>query len=533
MKKTLLHTAVAVSFLFLSQLSVAQSPNLGTAANFVLFATTGAVSNTGISHVTGNVGTNNGSSTAFGNVDGVMHDNDGASAQCAADVLTAYGQLNAKIPTFFPAALMGGGQKLNAGIYKIATSATLNGILTLDGQNNANAEFIFQIQGAFSAAALSQVVLTNGAQACHVFWKVEGLISLATGTKMKGTMIANNSAIVTYTGVEVEGRLLSTTGAVTVAGITAALPIGCGSAVLNGPTAPNLYTNACYAFFSANGSVTNTGVSTITGDIGTNVGLSVGFAAINVTGAIHAIPDVSTARAASDLLLTYGYMNTLSADIKLLYPVQFGRNLTLTPHTYLMESACVFTDSLYLNAQGNANAVFVIKINGALSTSTYAKVLLLNGAQAKNVYWLVQGAVEINGYSEFKGTIIANNGAINFKSLCKLEGRALTTMGALATAAITTNASPVCSQTAVASLNSVESATFYPNPMSTSMILTLADASAYNSQLSIFNALGKTVVNQTISEKTTTINTNFPGGIYFYKLVGNDKTVQSGKLISE
>jgi hypothetical protein len=44
-----------------------------------------------------------------------------------------------------------------------------------------------------------------------------------------------------------------------------------------------------------------------------------------------------------------------------LYPVQFGNNLVLTPHTYLMEAAAVLTDSVYLNAQGNANAVFVKK----------------------------------------------------------------------------------------------------------------------------------------------------------------------------
>ena len=59
----------------------AQAPTLGTAADFVLFTSVGAVSNTGFSHLTGHVGTNSGSSTAFGNVDGVMHDGDGASAQ--------------------------------------------------------------------------------------------------------------------------------------------------------------------------------------------------------------------------------------------------------------------------------------------------------------------------------------------------------------------------------------------------------------------------------------------------------------------
>ncbi|HSH66474.1 MAG TPA: ice-binding family protein, partial [Bacteroidia bacterium] len=140
--------------------NVAQAPALGAAANFVLFSTDGAVSNTGTSQLTGNVGTNNGSSTAFGNVNGVMHDNDTASIRCATDLLIAYKQLDAAIPAFFPAQLLGNGQVLTAGIYSISGTTSLNLSLTLDGQGNSNAVFIFQIQGAFSTNASAQVILT-------------------------------------------------------------------------------------------------------------------------------------------------------------------------------------------------------------------------------------------------------------------------------------------------------------------------------------------------------------------------------------
>ena len=54
--------------------------------------------------------------------------------------------------------------------------------------------------------------------ACNVFWKVEGLVSMSSGTTMRGTIIANNAAIEMNTGDTLEGRALSTTGAVTVAG---------------------------------------------------------------------------------------------------------------------------------------------------------------------------------------------------------------------------------------------------------------------------------------------------------------------------
>lgn len=436
--KTKLLLAMSAVFLMMSAfVSYGQAPDLGTASNFVLFSSNGAVGNSGISQLTGDVGTNNGSSTAFGNVNGVMHDGDLASAQCAADLLIAYNQLNSTIPGFFPAPLLGNGQILTAGVYSISSAATINLDLILDAQNNPNAVFIFKIQGSLSTNANTKVKLINGALACNVFWKVEGLISMGTGTSMKGTVIANNAAIIMSAGDTLEGRALSTTGSITIDGIWAYTPIGCGSPVLYGPSAPELASAACYAIFSSDGAVANSGTSTITGDVGTNVGLTTGFNALDVTGTIHPIADGSTAAAAADLLTAYTYLNLLPYDIELLYPAQFGRNLVLTPHSYILNAATVLTDTLYLNALGNANAVFFIHINGALSTSTYSKVILMNGAQSKNVYWEVNGAVDLNDYSMMKGTIVCNNGAASLNTGVNLDGRLLLTTGTLTTNAIT------------------------------------------------------------------------------------------------
>ncbi|MFA4862935.1 MAG: ice-binding family protein [Bacteroidales bacterium] len=538
MKTQLLNVLTAVILPLIPILNFAQAPPLGTAAEFVLFSSVGAVSNTGISQLTGNVGTNSGSSTGFGNVNGVMHDNDGASAQCAADLLIAYNQLNSTVPTFFPAPLLGNGQILNAGVYSISGEATLNLDLTLNAQGNANAVFIFQIQGAFSTNAFSKVHLINGALACNVFWKVEGLVSMAAGTTMRGTVIANNAAINMNTGDTLEGRALSTTGAITVDGVLAYTPIGCGSPYLTGPTAPALASTECYAIFSSDGPVTNTGITYVTGDIGTNVGLTTGFDPLLVTGTIHPIPDASTAQCAADLLDVYNYLNTLPYDIELLYPAQFGNNLVLTPHTYLMNAAATFTDTLYLNAQGNANAVFVIQINGALSTSTYSKVILINGTQEQNVYWMVEGAVDINEYSVFRGTIICNNGAISLNNGVTLDGRSLTTTGALNTSAITATMPPGCNPTGIApfdAANTNEAVTIYPNPFSTSTTIMINDASQIKEvELRMYNVLGKEVMNTTLTKQLTTLETsNLPSGIYFYKVISNNKIIQSGKLVSQ
>lgn len=533
MNKLILLAALA-ALMFYAPKTNAQAPVLGTASGFALFSTNGAVSNTGFSHLTGNVGTNNGSSTNFGNVDGVMHDADGTTANAAAALTIAYNQLNAAIPNFFPAPLLGNGQTLNAGTYAIGQSATLDNTLTLDGQGNPNAVFIFKVQGSFSSSAGAQVLLTNGAVACNVFWKIEGLVDLATNTVMKGTIVANNAAIILNSGVSLEGRALSTTGAVTVSGVTVTMPLGCGIPVLTGPAAPALNSVACYTVFSGNGEVTNTGVSFVTGDVGSNVGLTTGFQTANVTGTVHPNPDVSTAQCAADLSDVYLYLNTLPVDIELLYPAAFGQDLVLTPHTYLMNAATVLNGNIVLNAQNNPDAVFVIKIVGALSTSTYASVILQNGAQAKNVFWKIDGATSLNDYANFKGTVIGNNGAVILNTGVTVEGRILSTSGGITTFGINAEMTPGCGALSTSSNSyTTAKAQLYPNPFSDLLHVTKAEFNTTVSELRIYNSLGAQVLQTSLTAHTSTIPMALPSGIYYYKLSAADGTVQSGKLISK
>lgn len=534
-----LQKIMAAPFLLMPMLALAQAPTLGSAADFALFSTAGAVTNSGISQVTGNVGSNNGSSTGFGNVNGGMHDMDGVSALCAADVLIAYNQLNGTIPTGNLAPLLGNGVTLTAGVYAVSGAATLGGTLTLDGLNNPNAVFIFQIQGSLSAGAGTRVMLTNGALACNVFWKVEGLVSVASGSVMRGTIIANNAAIELNTGDTLEGRALSTAGAVTIDGALVYTPIGCGSPVLNGPMAPTLGTVECYAIFSGDGSVTNSGITTVLGDVGCNTGPTTGFDSLLVNGTIHPLPDGSTAACAADLLLMYQQMNLMATDIELLYPIQFGRNLVLTPHAYLLDAATTLTDSVYLNALGNPNAVFVMKINGAFTAAANSKVLLINGADAKNVYWLVEGAADINNYSIFNGTILCNNGALGaFNTGVVINGRVLTTAGALTTTAI--DANPVitpgnCGPVGIPAdaMHADDEVLVYPNPFVVGQSLMVEQLAQRQTSLRMYNAMGAEVLNQTLTQGTQSIATqNLAAGIYFYKVLENDRLLQSGKLIA-
>ena len=444
MNNKLLNALIFWTVFYVPNILLAQ-PTLGTAANYILFTTTGAVSNTGISQYTGNVGTNNGAIAGFGNVDGQMHNGDGSSAAAAADLLNAYNQIEVLMQTASHAVLLGGGETLNAGVYQLNGGVTLNLVLTLDGQGDPNAVFVFRIDGGtFSSTANAEVVLINGAKACNVFWSVEGAVNIGSGTKMKGTIIANNAALDLNSGVTLEGRALSTTGAVMATNTLAYMPLGCGVPILTGPTAPALASTACYALFSSSGLLANSGVTNVTGDIGTNFGTASGYNPVNVTGTIHATPDASTATCATDLTNVYTSLNALPHDIELLYPAQFGNDLVLTPHTYLLTGPTVFTKDLYLNAQDNVDAVFVLKFNGAVSTSPNARIILTNGALAKNVYWVVEGALNIGLSSTMKGTIVVNGGEITLNDGTILDGRAMTRLGNINTTNNTVNTTTSC-----------------------------------------------------------------------------------------
>ena len=443
MRKNLFKLSLAFSMLF-PVFAIGQTITLGTASNFVLLTGVGAVTNSGtgyLTHLTGHVGSNSGPSTGFGNVDGGMHDGDVVSSAATTDLNIAYGQLNTATATSSHTATLGVGETLSTGVYAIATAATLNGTLILDGGGVSSSKFIFQINGTFSTGANAKVILINGALACNVYWKTEGMVSVGNNTTMRGTIVAHNAAIAFGTQDSLEGRALSTNGAITLNSLTAFTPIGCGSPILTGPTAPTFGAVSGFALFSSIGPVTNSGaISYVTGDIGTNLGLTTGYNPLYVVGTIHPVPDAATALAAPALAVAYGQLNALPNDIILLYPAIFGHNLVLTPHTYLLDAATSFTDTVYLNAQGNKNAVFVIKINGALSTISGAVVKLINGAKAKNVYWKVEGAVSLANNTTFQGTIVANNGAIDITAGAKFYGRALTTTGALNTSGDSINA---------------------------------------------------------------------------------------------
>lgn len=333
----------------------------------------------------------------------------------------------------------GAGQTITPGVYNIAGLTTISDNLFLDGQNNPNAFFIFRINGQLVSAANAKVRMINGAQACNVFWRVEASsINLAAQTFMSGNLITNSGAISFASKDTLQGRAFAkTAGAITTDGVFAYIPTGCGEPLPAGPARPNVGTTAsCYTLFTTSGGVTNTGTSNVTGDIGTNNGAVGGFGPPSVvTGTIRSAPpsNPSTSNCAADIATLYNNLSALTPDITLNTPTEFGRDLILTPHTYLLNGATSLTDSVFLNSQGLTNAVFVIQINGAFTAAATSRVKLINGTQAKNVFWVIKNNAATWGTNaKFNGNLVAA-GALSIASGDSVNGKLFTTTGAITT----------------------------------------------------------------------------------------------------
>lgn len=198
---------------------------LGTAAPFAVLAGTPAITNTGASTITGDVGIAPALAvTGFppGIISGAVHKGDAVAIQAKSDLATAYTDAAGRPSTATHATL--GGLTLVGGVYT-AGGATLGltGTLTLDAQNDPNAVWIFQATSDLVTASSSTVRIINGGSACNVFWQVTSSATLGSGSTFVGTILALTS-ITMANGVSVDGRALARNGDVTLINDTITRP---------------------------------------------------------------------------------------------------------------------------------------------------------------------------------------------------------------------------------------------------------------------------------------------------------------------
>jgi len=223
---------LSISTLLFSFHGIQGQINLGTAANFILFTSVGAIDNVGPSVFTGDVGTNVGAITGFppGIVNGSFEQANTTTLIAAEDVETAYNNLTSTPCDSMLGTLLGGGQILTANTYCVSAAATLTGELILDGENNPNSIFILKIDGVLDAIGNSEIVLVNSTMISNVFWQINGAVNIGSNAIFNGAIVANG-ALSFALGAQLNGNGLTRSGAISTLETEGALSTDSGMPV--------------------------------------------------------------------------------------------------------------------------------------------------------------------------------------------------------------------------------------------------------------------------------------------------------------
>lgn len=172
--------------------------------------------------------------------------------------------------------------------------------------------------------------------------------------------------------------------------------------------------------------VTNTGPSTISGDVGVSPGNAItGFPAGKILNGTQHKADALALQAQTDL--TTAYNDAAGRTPATVVPVDLGGK-TLTAGVYKATSALGLTGTVTLNAAGDTSAIFVFQAGSTLITASSSSVRLTGGAQACNVFWQVGSSATLGTNSTFVGTVMALTSA-SVQSGATVAGRVLARNG--------------------------------------------------------------------------------------------------------
>ncbi len=220
-----------------------------------------------------------------------------------------------------------------------------------------------------------------------------------------------------------------------VLGIASAVSIGTSGAAIESvmalATNVDLDTAASFGVL-AGSTVTNTGMTTVNGNLGVWPGTAVtGFPPGIVNGTVNAGNAVAMT-AQGDLTTAYNFAAGQPCGDNLTGQDLGG--LSLTPGVYCFNSSAQLTGALTLNAQGDPNAVFIFQIGSTLTTASASSVNFVNGGAATNganLYWQVGSSATLGTTTAFAGNILAS-ASITLTTGADIQcGRALAINGAV------------------------------------------------------------------------------------------------------
>ena len=323
--------------------------------------------------------------------------------------------INATLVTVFPTL------NFSSVAASVGDSAVYTGSFA-GGSGNAYAGYSFIVAGFANAG-------NNGNFACTA--STATTLTLVNAHAVAETHVALANQVPQYTDTNVfPGKSYSYEITAVSGGVESADSLGIESApVPYGPTPVAPVVSGFDNFMVLAGStITNAGDTSVSGDIGTYPGTSItGFPPGTISGVFHYADYVAAAGEAAaqqlyNALMLMTSAQTVSGDLG---------GQTLLPGVYTSSSTLGVTGILTLDAQGDPNAVWVFQLGSALTTAaSNSAIVLINGAQASNVYWQVGSSATLGTDTTFAGTIVAQV-SITANTGANIAGRLFAITGAV------------------------------------------------------------------------------------------------------
>ncbi|MGW3624163.1 ice-binding family protein [Streptomyces sp. NPDC000880] len=317
-----------------------------------------------------------------------------------------------------PAGPLAGGDTVTlVGLGLYTTSEVRFGTQAAAFTVDSDAHLTVTVPAALSAGLVAVTVRTRGGIAGGVPYTYLGPPSITVVTLDSGPVDGGNLVVITGTAFSyttsvsfggtpaISYRIASDTEINALVPAGALGPANVSVATLGGTTtASGAYTYLGRFAVLGGESVTNTGLSSVTGDLGVSPGVSItGFPPGQVNGTIHNA-DADAVQAHADLIATYDNAAGRIPDAGITGDIG---GLTLTPGVYNAASSIGLTGTLTLDAQGNRNAEWIFQIGSTLTTATASRVLLINGATARNVIWQIGSSATLGTDTAIAGRILA------------------------------------------------------------------------------------------------------------------------------
>ncbi len=347
------------------------------------------------------------------------------------------------------------GQILVPGVYSISGDATLaDGNLVLDGSGVTDATWIFIVDGYLNVSGSSSVVLTGGAEARNVTWRVLYDATIgdpgsppAKRCDFSGTILAGQTITINRTSM-LTGRALASMSSLTYHysydefGYSETPYYYCylyGSVSIL-PTLPPVLSDAAGYCLLSSGTISNDafyGSSSIGGDVGTTAlsGPPPTYVPDKITGIVPAdvLPGTlhddptggsSEVSAMASVTSAVADITARDADYDLTGVSLAGKRLV--PGVYIVSDASL-SGTITFDGMSDPNSVWILRGSSAtLSGSTFT-ISLINKADPLNIYWRVAG-VDIGASQLLRGNVFSgasgSPATITFESGAGLQGRA-------------------------------------------------------------------------------------------------------------